>query len=102
MRITTLLWCQQGTHDKLWGIVQTDDGPITFWGRRGAQLTFKRDHRDLYELSHQKRRKGYRSVTVEEVANATEDFEASFRKMFIKAKLRDQYHGEPEREPVEI
>lgn len=102
MDIQTLLWMHSGTHDKVWGIVRTEEGPITFWGRRGAQLTFKKDDRDLYDLTYKKERKGYDRYSVERFEQITPGFTASLRQMYIKARLRDRFHGEPEREAIPL
>lgn len=29
-------------HDKIWGVIRTGDGALTFWGRRASTLSFKK------------------------------------------------------------
>lgn len=33
---------EPGKHDKIWGLIQEGDGALSFWGRRGGSLSFKR------------------------------------------------------------
>ncbi|MFN7318000.1 MAG: hypothetical protein ACK5S6_00690 [bacterium] len=43
MNLLILGHCYEpGKHDKIWGLVQEGDGALSFWGRRGGSLSFKR------------------------------------------------------------
>ena len=32
---------QPNKHDKIWGVISSGDGALTFWGRRAGTLSFK-------------------------------------------------------------
>lgn len=56
-----LLHNHQAGHDKIWGAIQGNQCVLSFWGRRGAKLTFK-EYATMSEAQEQawkKKRKGY-------------------------------------------
>lgn len=60
MKLLFLGHCyEEGRHDKIWGLVQEGDGALSFWGRRGGSLSFKRYSRldEAYDQSRTKARK---------------------------------------------
>lgn len=60
MKIYWAGWYKEGTHDKIWGILEVNDTHYNFWCRRGAKMQFKKT--DDLKVSH-KRNKGYNSIT---------------------------------------
>lgn len=60
MEILFLGHCyEQGKHDKIWGLIQEENGALSFWGRRGGSLSFKRyaNRFDALNQSHTKSKK---------------------------------------------
>lgn len=106
MDIRELLWNNTGTSDKVWGYFVGEEGQITFWGRRGAHLSFKHDSRDLWDIAYDKRRKGYDKQNVEQFQTMCEqqdiDFLGLLRRQYIKAKLAGNFHREDAPTPVDI
>lgn len=56
---------KEGSSDKIWGWLKTEDGALSFWGRSKGTLAFK-VYRSVYEVTkveRTKRDKGYRFVS---------------------------------------
>lgn len=56
---------KDGSSDKIWGWVKTDDGALSFWGRTKGSLSFKHYDRvwDVEDAAHKKNSKGYEYVS---------------------------------------
>jgi hypothetical protein len=111
MDFRNLLWNLGGSHDKVWGTFRTEDGLVTFWGRRGASYTFKHagtySSADIYDLEYKKKRSGYRPITIDELTAACQrdgkgDFASDLHRQYIKKKLRGDFHGEAAPVPIDI
>lgn len=90
-----MLWNQDGTSDKLWGITESQGQTITFWGRRGALLTYKRiDIDEALTLRSKKLKKGYRVSSFEEIERETPRFFEEFESNLVMCLLGDGFHGE--------
>lgn len=92
-------WCRQGNSDKVWGFIRVGDGSslFNFWGRRGANLTWKRyedrQRNVLDRLSREKVGKGYREVPIDQIELHTPGFTDEFERAFVMARLMDRFHG---------
>lgn len=61
IRIYWAGWYNQGTSDKIWGVLETDNGDyFNFWCRRGAKMKFKKVYTNRYD---HKENKGYKSIS---------------------------------------
>lgn len=58
-------WYQEGTSDKLWGVLRVENTFYNFWCRRGARLQFKRndDLRFYHKITREKLKKGYVEIS---------------------------------------
>lgn len=96
MEIKFIGWCNEGKHDKVWGIAlfgrgehSFSDTYATFWGRRGKKLQKK-----LVELSsdgalkliNSKRKKGYVEFSHDEVNEIYESFSKDIFKVALSVK----------------
>jgi len=99
MRYAHIGWCQEGTHDKIWGVIcltepplQRGDGKyVIFWGRRGKKLQTKLDDgRDWYfeDMFRKKLDKGYKEVDKQKLDEVYPEFETDLEKTAIWAALR--------------
>lgn len=76
------LWYRDYSSDKVWGIVQANGSPVSYWGRRGKELSFKvLTDRKAATLMKNKIAKGYREV---QYADLGPDFESD---MMMKLTL---------------
>ena len=89
-----ILWNNDGTSDKLWGITHYNDHTVSFWGRRGRELQFKliseSDARNGYVAKL--RKKGYRETTMTNIENITPGFAENFRHMLVLCIMGDNFH----------
>lgn len=99
-----VLWCKEGTHDKVWGIIcVAEDVPvsdywhfhsnkfITFWGRRGAKLQTKLWNGSNYEadtLARKKLNKGYNEIDQDFLDEVYPEFQADLEKTEFWEKLK--------------
>jgi len=88
MDIKFLGWCNEGKHDKVWGISKKDDDLyMTFWGRRGKKLqtnTKTMDGWDASKLVDSKRKKGY----VEFEKSEMDEIHENFKKQIFLVTLK--------------
>jgi hypothetical protein len=94
-----VLWCKEGTHDKVWGIIELqqpqsyyDNGKyVTFWGRRGAKLQTKvwEGRSDVAdELTRKKKNKGYDEIDQRFLDEVYPEFQVDLEKTELWAKLK--------------
>ena len=113
MRYAHIGWCQEGTHDKVWGVIcleeivyatfdpgygyinSTPGKYLIFWGRRGKKLQTKLAHHNRYWLNDyvenlfsKKLNKGYRKIDKSELDTVYPEFEQDLEKTAIWATLR--------------
>lgn len=60
MQIHWAGWNQEGTSDKIWGIIAVNGAYFNFWCRRGARMQFKATEDLRY---HHKADRGYKEIT---------------------------------------
>jgi hypothetical protein len=99
-----ILWCKEGIHDKVWGIILlaedvqiSDAWPfksnkyVTFWGRRGAKLQTKQwngKEYDAYEMTRKKMKKGYQEVDERYLDEVYPEFQQDLEKTEFWAQLK--------------
>ena len=107
-----ILWCNDGKHDKVWGVIQigfdADNvgtfGPkkfyyenkyVTFWGRRGSKLQTKIwasvesfDGYMFKRMIEQKKDKGYKIVNKSELDKVYPEFQQDLEKTAFWATLK--------------
>lgn len=78
MDIKFIGWCNEGNHDKVWGIGDCGDGEyMTFWGRRGNKLQTNRKYMSwpkVRSLVSSKLNKGYVEFDKDELDQIHENF----------------------------
>lgn len=88
MDIKFIGWCNEGNHDKVWGIGKREDGDfMTFWGRRGNKLQTNNKSMGDYEafkLINSKRKKGYQEFAKDEL----DLIHKNFRKQVFVVQLK--------------
>lgn len=98
-------WCREvgkGTdekpeHDKIWGYMVKDGKATAFWGRRTANLTFKiMLPYEAAEKADEKRDKGYRTTSWDELTKLDWDFEDRFHEKLCLVMLGNFYHKKGE------
>jgi predicted DNA-binding WGR domain protein len=105
MSIKKVLWCQEGIHDKVWGIISiAEDVPVhksawpfrtnkyvTFWGRRGTKLQTKMwngTNYDADELARKKLNKGYDEIDQFKLNEVYPEFQQDLEKTEFWSKLK--------------
>jgi hypothetical protein len=94
MKYLYIGWCQEGTHDKVWGIISLMESQGTFltvWGRRGAKLQTKMWTGSSYEASEMFRKKknnGYRQIEEWQLADVYPEFQSDLEKTAFWAALK--------------
>jgi hypothetical protein len=94
-----VLWCKEGKHDKVWGIIELqqpqsyyDNGKyVTFWGRRGAKLQTKVWDGRSYEadeLARKKKNKGYDEIDQRFLDEVYPEFQSDLEKTEMWSKLK--------------
>lgn len=79
-------WCQEGTSDKVWGVIQRRDSDgqtklgdkvYVFWGARGRTMKFKNDiwSWELESITRKKHRKGYFQISYSKLLAIWPNFE---------------------------
>jgi len=87
-------WCNEGNSDKVWGIIYINESVsevLTFWGKRGSKLQTK-FHKvgagPVYDLIREKKKKGYRSISLQQLNDVYPNFEKDLEKITIWATLK--------------
>lgn len=94
-----ILWCKEGTHDKVWGMIQLEKPEsyyhtgkyLTFWGRRGAKLQTKLSECKSYEadtLVRKKLNKGYDEIDQRYLDEVYPEFQSDLEKTELWAMLK--------------
>ncbi len=91
-----VLWCRDGTSDKLWGVADYQGRAITFWGRRNKELAFKllssSEQAKLHKTIEKKRKdRCYKDSSFDELEAETPGFKAEFDQMLLVAILGDGF-----------
>lgn len=96
MRYFWIGWCQEDSHDKVWGLIDlTPDVHyagtyIAFWGRRGKKLQTKVHHKitryEAERLCEAKTRKGYQRV--QSLKNVYPEFEQDLEQTAVWGMLQ--------------
>ena len=91
-------WCQEGTSDKVWGVIKLRDGNswdndsyCTFWGRRGRALQTKvsvESEWDIEKLISNKSHKGYTEIDTDKLNEVYPEFEEDLEKTAMWAMLK--------------
>lgn len=97
MKYDFIGWCKEGIHDKVWGVINLDDGPsftfkqvLTFWGRRGSKLQTKMVMNDwaLTKLIDSKRNKGYVQIDPARLDEVYPEFQTDLEKTALWQMLK--------------
>jgi len=83
--------------DKVWGWINVEGTPYTFWAKRGARMNFK--HHESFESARnqarQKAKKGYREVfDPDEIERLYPDFNKICQRHLFNAKMRGKVISE--------
>jgi predicted DNA-binding WGR domain protein len=84
-------WCNQGKHDKVWGVIKLDrPNVLVFWGRRGAKLQTKHtvDNNELSRLIDSKLVKGYNTIESTHLDQIYPEFQHDLEQSAIWASLK--------------
>jgi len=89
--------CQEGTSDKVWGLIRLTDSTwnndyVAFWGRRGRALQTK-IHRDIGQweadkLCHKKEDRGYQTINPAKLDQVYPEFENDLQSTAVWALLK--------------
>lgn len=94
-----IFWCKDGTHDKVWGVMELRQPEsyhskgkyLTFWGRRGAKLQTKLWEGKAYEADEQARKKmnkGYDEIDQRRLDEVYPEFQSDLEKTEMWATLK--------------
>lgn len=101
-------WKKEGTSDKVWGYFSLPSNEkvfYTFWGRRGAKLTFKRYEgnykrvggswysSEAENLAFSKKRDGYVECPITHIEAHTPGFTNEFELQFVMNRMMNKFHG---------
>lgn len=96
MEIKFIGWCNEGKHDKVWGIAHYGRGHFlntdlyaTFWGRRGKKLQKKLvdlNPGQVYNLILSKQKKGYIEIAKDDVNEVYDNFSKDIFKVALSVK----------------
>lgn len=84
-------YCNQGKHDKVWGVIKLDSpNVLVFWGRRGAKLQTKHtvDNNELSRLIDSKLIKGYNAIESNNLDQIYPEFQYDLEQSAIWASLK--------------
>ncbi len=88
-----ILWNNNGTSDKIWGITDHRGTPVSFWGRRDRELKFKLlTPAFVADMISDKLTRGYRRTSFDHMASMQPDFKERFEHMFIMCIVGDDFH----------
>lgn len=95
-----VLWNNEGSSDKIWGVTDYRGQPVTFWGKRTAkELTFKLVEDDPKKLADKKKRaRGYKEISFEKLEELDPGFKERFEGMIVLCIVTDNFHRNPNRE----
>lgn len=99
---TCILWNNEGTSDKIWGITEHRGLPVSFWGRRTGELKFKLitpAGRVVDNLISDKLLRGYQRTTFDHMASMQSDFKERFDHMLIMCIVGDAFHDPRKNNP---
>jgi len=95
-------WCKEDNHDKVWGVIilerdinkyvyDPNHQIVTFWGRRGKKLMTKvstESQRNINKLIDSKSKKGYNSVSLENLNKVYPEFETDLQQTAFWSTLK--------------
>ncbi len=89
-----VLWNNEGSSDKIWGVTEHNGQPVTFWGRRDRELTFKIvSPFEVDKLIRAKKlKRGYREISFEALEAMEPGFLGRFEHMLILCIIGDRFH----------
>lgn len=94
-------WKKEGTSDKVWGFFSLPSYAntyYTFWGRRGARLTFKQYKNvalsSMDTQARSKTRDGYVECPIAHIEAHTPGFTNEFELQFVMSRMMNKFHGE--------
>lgn len=97
---TCILWNNNGTSDKIWGVTEHCGQPVSFWGRRDRELQFKLLKESLVDnLIKDKLGRGYRRTSFDYMASMQPDFKERFEHMLIMCIVGDAFHDPRKNKP---
>jgi hypothetical protein len=100
MRYAHILWCNEGKHDKVWGVIclyepegygYSNGKFLTVWGRRGAKLQTKLwtgSNYEAEELARKKLRGEYEEVDQRYLDEVYPDFQQDLEKTAFWATFK--------------
>lgn len=95
-----ILWCKEGIHDKVWGILCLHEPYgygygggkfVTFWGRRGGKLQTKiwdGSNYDADEMARKKLQNGYIEIDPKYLDDVYPEFQQDLEKTAFWATLK--------------
>lgn len=97
---TCILWNNNGTSDKIWGVTDHRGQPVSFWGRRDRELKFKLISGVFVdEMINQKLDRGYRRTSFDHMESMQPDFKERFEHMLIMCIVGDAFHDPRKNKP---
>lgn len=105
MKYLYIGWCKEGTHDKIWGVIELEKFSIptrtdphwrmgkylTFWGRRGNKLRTKLvegTDSTVYNMFREKVKEGYNSIELTRLNEVYPEFESDLETTALWASLK--------------
>jgi hypothetical protein len=86
----TIMRCHDARSNKLWGYFCHDECWYTFWCGVGQAVSFKSHGTykwDLPNLTTKKQKKGYETITLEQLLTLDTNFKMTFSEKFTFVKL---------------
>lgn len=86
--------------DKIWGYVEIEEKIYNFWARRNGTLNFKRwknnfsDRRSLNNKCSEKKRNGYKEVSIKRIDTLWPGFEQKFKRDLFNARMLERVKNE--------
>lgn len=87
-----VLWNNEGTSDKIWGVTDYQGQTVSFWGRRDRELQFKLVDGDVHTMLEKKRKRGYHDSSFEELEAMGPGFRERFDHMLVLCIVSDGFH----------
>lgn len=95
-------WCKEDNHDKVWGVIilerdinqyvyDPNHKVVYFWGRRGKKLQTKistESQRSINRLIDSKGKKGYNSVSLENLHKVYPEFQTDLEQTAFWSTLK--------------